>query len=85
MNLLTCAVFILAISAYAVDGRPHPLQRSHNDQPRLRRRSGDLNATQTPQEYMRALFEEYADEEGKPRHGGTKPTDVWCFPDRGEA
>ena len=76
-------MFILAISAYAVEGRPRPLQLSYNDQPRLRR-SGDLNATQTTQEYMRALYEEYADEEGKPRHGGNKPTDVWCFPDRGE-
>lgn len=53
-------------------------------QQRLRRRVGNLNITSTPEQYIRDLYDEYVSESGKPRQGVNKPTDVWCFPDKGE-
>ena len=50
---------------------------------RMRRRVGNLNITSIPQQYVQELFDEYAFEDGKPRHGTARPTDVWCFPDKG--
>ena len=37
------------------------------------------------EQYVRDLYEEYASESGKLRYGADKPTDVWCFPDKGNA
>ena len=49
--------------------------------PRFRRRVGNLNITSTLEQYVRDLYEEYASESG---YGADKPTDVWCFADKGE-
>jgi hypothetical protein len=55
------------------------------DEPeRFRRRVGNLNITSTLEQYVHDLYEEYASESGKLRYGADKPTDVWCFPDKGE-
>lgn len=51
---------------------------------RFRRKVGNLNITSTPQEYIRNLYEEYTHENGKPRLGIDRPTDVWVFPDKGD-
>lgn len=52
-------------------------------QQRLRRKVGNLNITSTPEQYIRDLYEEYVTDSGTPRSGADKPTDVWCFPDKG--
>lgn len=49
--------------------------------PRFRRKVGNLNITTTLQQYMQDLYEEYASES---ENREDKPTDVWCFPDKGE-
>ena len=36
-------------------------------------------------QYVRDLYEEYTSESGKLQYGADKPTDVWCFPDKGIA
>ena len=52
---------------------------------RFARRVSGLNVTSTPVQYMRALYEDaYELENEKMRQTASKPTDVWCFPDRGE-
>ena len=48
------------------------------------RQVGNLNITSPMEQYMRDLYKEYAYESGKLRHGIDKPTDVLCFPDKGE-
>lgn len=83
--MATLSVLLLLLLAGVAVGLPMPRSTSNDEAlPRMRRRVGDLNITSTPHEYMRKLFEEYADEDGKPKHDGTKPTDAWCFPDKGE-
>ena len=49
--------------------------------PRFRRRVGNLNITSTLEQYVRDLYEEYA---SGSEYGADKPTDVWCFADKGE-
>ena len=44
----------------------------------------NLNNTSPMEQYMRDLYKEYASESGKLRYGVDKPTDVLCFPDKGE-
>ena len=48
------------------------------------RHVGNLNITSPMEQYMRDLYKEYASESGKLRYGVDKPTDVLCFPDKGE-
>ena len=47
---------------------------------RLARKVGNLNITSTPEQYMRDLYEDYE----HPSHDLDRPTDIWCFPDKGE-
>lgn len=83
--MATISVFLLFLLAGVAVGFPMPRSTSNDEAlPRMRRRVGDLNITSTPQEYMRKLFDEYAYEDGRPKHAGSKPTDAWCFPDKGE-
>ena len=83
--MATLSVLLLFLLAGVAVGLPMPRSTSNDEAlPRMRRRVGDLNSTSTAHEYMRKLFEEYADEDGKPKHRGNKPTDAWCFLDKGE-
>ena len=45
----------------------------------------DFTSGSTLGQYVRDLYEEYTTESGKLQYGADKPTDVWCFPDKGIA
>ena len=51
---------------------------------RLRRKIGQVNATNTAVAYMQELLSNITTSEGKPKYGEYDPTDAWCFTDRGE-
>lgn len=63
-------------------------QRSATDEAETRRRSvrklGNDTST-TPQQYMRDLYEDYIVRSDHFEQELDKPTDVWCFPDKGGA
>ena len=45
----------------------------------------DFTSGSTLGQYVRDLYEEYTTESRKLQYGADKPTDVWCFPDKGIA
>lgn len=81
-RLLLLAVFVTLAACLPM--RPQETTNDEEELTRFRRKIGHLNITSTPREYIRTLFDDYAYEDGKPRYGADRPTDVWCFPDKGE-
>ena len=86
---LTLATFALVIclSAALPTGRRAIGDATSDETPqglRFARKAGNLNVTLTPQQYLRDLYEEYELENLKTRQSTDKPTDIWCFSDKGE-
>ena len=90
LMLASVALLMLDLSAALPTRRRSTSETTEEETPQLQRRRiarkiGGLNVTSTPVQYMRSLYEEsYELENEKTRQTAGKPTDVWCFPDRGE-
>ena len=80
--VVLATIVLLGLSAALPTGRR--TEGDESPQLRVARKAGNLNETSTPQQYMRNLYEDYELENSKTRQSTDKPTDIWCFPDKGE-
>lgn len=84
---LSFITLILGLSAALPTRRRAASETTEEEtpQPRFARKVGNLNVTSTPVQYVRDLYEStYEQENERTRQTLGKPTDIWCFPDRGE-
>lgn len=87
LMLAAAAAMLMPSAAMPTRGRHHRERdiASTTSQQQQERFARSLNATtSTSLQYMRSLYEEYERENSKPVQSTDKPTDILCFPDKGE-
>ena len=84
LKLITIILMLFAIAFCTLEEQQKTNVVADEPETSFPRHVGNLNITSPMEQYMRDLYKEYASESGKLQYRVDKPTNVWCFPDKGE-